>query len=61
MENKIEGRNAVLEALRAGKPIDKLYVLDGCPDGPVRTIIREAKKRRYDHQLCKKRTPGSVI
>ena len=44
MENKIEGRNAVLEALRAGKPIDKLYVLDGCPDGPVRTIIREAKK-----------------
>lgn len=44
MENKIEGRNAVLEALRAGKPIDKLYVLDGCSDGPVRTIIREAKK-----------------
>ena len=44
MKNKIEGRNAVLEALRAGKPIDKLYVLDGCPDGPVRTIIREAKK-----------------
>ena len=44
MENKIEGRNAVLEALRAGKPIDKLYVMDGCPDGPVRTIIREAKK-----------------
>ena len=44
MENKIEGRNAVLEALRARKPIDKLYVLDGCPDGPVRTIIREAKK-----------------
>lgn len=44
MENKIEGRNAVLEALRVGKPIDKLYVLDGCPDGPVRTIIREAKK-----------------
>ena len=44
MENKIEGRNAVLEALRAGKTIDKLYVLDGCPDGPVRTIIREAKK-----------------
>lgn len=44
MENKIEGGNAVLEALRAGKPIDKLYVLDGCPDGPVRTIIREAKK-----------------
>lgn len=40
----IEGRNAVLEAFRAGKPIDKLFVLDGCQDGPVRTIVREAKK-----------------
>ena len=43
-EQKIEGRNAVLEALRAGKTIDKLYVLDRCMDGPVRTIVREAKK-----------------
>ena len=41
----IEGRHAVLEALRAGRPIDKLYVLDGCQDGPVLTIKREAKKR----------------
>ncbi len=40
----IEGRNAVMEAFRAGKPIDKLFVLDGCQDGPVRSIIREAKK-----------------
>ena len=40
----IEGRNAVLEAFRAGKPVDKLFVLDGCQDGPVRTIVREAKK-----------------
>lgn len=43
-ENKIEGRNAVLEAFRSGKTIDKLFVLDGCQDGPVRSIIREAKK-----------------
>ena len=40
----IEGRNAVIEAFRSGKTIDKLFVLDGCQDGPVRTIIREAKK-----------------
>ncbi len=40
----IEGRNAVLEALRSGKPMDKLYILDGCQDGPIRTIVREAKK-----------------
>lgn len=43
-ENKIEGRNAVLEAFRSGKTIDKLFVLDGCQDGPVRSILREAKK-----------------
>ena len=42
-ELKIEGRNAVLEAFRSGKTIDKLFVLDGCQDGPVRTIVREAK------------------
>ena len=39
----IEGRNAVLEAFRSGRTIDKLFVLDGCQDGPVRTIVREAK------------------
>lgn len=47
MENEgltIEGRNAVLEAFRAGKTIDKIFVLDGCQDGPIRTIVREAKK-----------------
>lgn len=43
-ELTIEGRNAVTEALRSGRPVDKLFVLDGCQDGPVRTIIREAKK-----------------
>lgn len=43
-ELTIEGRNAVLEAFRSGKTIDKLFVLDGCQDGPVRTITREAKK-----------------
>ena len=43
-EFTIEGRNAVLEAFRSGKTIDKLFVLDGCQDGPVKSIIREAKK-----------------
>lgn len=43
-EFMIEGRNAVMEAYRAGKTIDKLYVLDGCQDGPVSSIKREAKK-----------------
>lgn len=43
-EFTLEGRNAVLEAFRSGKTIDKLYVLDGCQDGPIRTILKEAKK-----------------
>lgn len=43
-ESQIEGRNVILEAFRSGKTIDKLYVLDGCNDGPVMTIKREAKK-----------------
>ena len=43
-ESIIEGRNAVMEAFRSGKPVDKLYVLDGCQDGAVRSIIREARK-----------------
>ena len=44
-ELTIEGRNAVLEAYRSGKTIDKLFVLEGCKDGPVQTILREAKKQ----------------
>ena len=43
-ESRIEGRNAVLEAFRSGRTIDKLYVLDHCQDGPIRSILREAKK-----------------
>lgn len=45
-EYTIEGRNAVLEAFRAGKTIDKLYIQDGCHDGVLNTITREA--RRHD-------------
>ena len=44
-EFTIEGRNAMLEAYRAGKTIDKLYVQDGVKDGPIQSIIREAKKQ----------------
>ena len=43
-EFTIEGRNAVIEAYRSGKPIDKIFILDGCQDGPIMTIKREAKK-----------------
>ena len=53
-ENKIEGRNAVLEAFRSGKTIDKLYILDGCQDGPIKTIAREAKKQETIINYVKK-------
>ncbi len=42
--DRIEGRNAVLEAFRSGHPVDKLFVQDRLNDGPIRTIVREAKK-----------------
>ncbi len=41
----IEGRNAVLEALRSGKSVDRVFILEGSFDGHIRTIVREAKKR----------------
>ena len=53
-ENKIEGRNAVLEAFRSGKTVDKLFVQEHCEDGPVRTILREAKKQDTMVKFVKK-------
>lgn len=53
-ENKIEGRNAVLEAFRSGKTVDKLFVQEYCEDGPVRTILREAKKQDTMVKFVKK-------
>ncbi len=44
-ELTIEGRNAVLEAFRSGKTIDKLFIQDGCHDGPIQSITREARKK----------------
>ncbi len=41
---QIEGRNAVIEAFRSGKTIDRVLIQDGCQDGPIQTIKREAKK-----------------
>ncbi len=53
-ESRLEGRNAVLEAFRSGRTVDKLYVLDGCTDGPVRTIVREARKTDAIIEFVKK-------
>lgn len=53
-EFTIEGRNAVLETFRAGKTIDRLFLLDGCKDGPIQSILREAKKKDTIIQFVKK-------
>ena len=53
-ELTIEGRNAVIEAFRSGKTIDKVYILDGCQDGPIQTVKREAKKHDCIVQFVKK-------
>ncbi len=53
-ELTIEGRNAVIEAFRSGKTIDKVFILDGCQDGPIQTIKREAKKHDCIIQFVKK-------
>lgn len=53
-EYTVEGRNAVLEAFRSGKTVEKVYILDGCQDGPVKTILREAKKQGTLFQFVEK-------
>ena len=56
----IEGRNAVIEAFRSGKPIDKVFILDGCQDGPIRTIVREAKKHDTIINFVSKERLGQI-
>ena len=51
---EIEGRNAVMEAFRSGKTVDKLYLQDGCHDGSINSIVREAKKQDTMVQYVKK-------
>ncbi len=53
-ENTIEGRNAVLEAFRSGRTIDKLFIAEGNEDGPIRSILREAKKKHTKVQFVSK-------
>jgi 23S rRNA (guanosine2251-2'-O)-methyltransferase len=43
-EGLIEGRNAVIEALRAGRPIDKVYILKGETDAALGHIASKAKQ-----------------
>ncbi len=59
-ESVLEGRNPVLEAYRSGKTIDRLFVLEGCHDGSVQTIIREANKKNTIINFVKKERLDSM-
>ena len=52
--NIIEGRNAVIEAFRSGKTVDKVLILEGCQDGPINTIVRKEKKHNVLIKYVKK-------
>lgn len=43
-ENRLEGRNPVLEAFRSGRAVDKVFLQSGLQDGMILTIAREARK-----------------
>jgi 23S rRNA (guanosine2251-2'-O)-methyltransferase len=45
VENRIEGKNPVLEALRSGRTVEKLLVARGSTEGPVREIIGRAREK----------------
>ena len=53
-ELTIEGRNAVMEAFRSGKTIDRLLVLEGNKEGAMSTILKEAKKQNAVVSFVKK-------
>lgn len=69
-ESRIEGRHSVLEAFRAGQMIERLFVQKGLNDGPVLSILREAKKNgtmvdfvpkdRLDHMSEDKHHQGVI-
>ena len=43
IEGQLEGRNALTEALRAGRPIDKVFIADGDTDKGLQRLAAQAK------------------
>ena len=44
VEGQLEGRNALTEALRAGRTIDKVFIADGDTDRALQRLAAEAKE-----------------
>ena len=53
-DSVVEGRNAVLEAIRSERPVDKIFIQDGLTDGPIRSIIRAAERQKLILQYVTK-------
>ena len=51
MENLLVGRNPIREALRAGRPVEKLLVASGDLSGAARDIIKLAKENNVIVQM----------
>ncbi len=54
-ENMLEGRNAVTEALKAGRTIDKMFLASGDTDSTLRYIASLAKKNGAVVTYCDRR------
>ncbi len=48
--DKLEGRNPVLEALKSGREIDKIFVAKGAAEGSIKKIIAIAKENKIPVQ-----------
>ncbi|WP_173471868.1 23S rRNA (guanosine(2251)-2'-O)-methyltransferase RlmB [Eubacterium ruminantium] len=46
-----EGRNAVMEAIRSGRTVEKVFIQEGLSDGTILSIVREIKKRNILHSF----------
>ena len=44
-KNQLEGRNAILEALRNGRDMEKLLVIKASAEGTIKRIIAQASKK----------------
>lgn len=54
MSHKIIGRNPVLEAIKSGRDIDKIFIKKGKPEGSLLPLIRKARDAKIVISDCDK-------
>ncbi len=53
-ESVLEGRNPVLEAFKAKKPFDRIFIQKGLDDSPIRSIMDKAKRNNIQVKFLTK-------